>query len=98
MPAATPEALDALIAVSLQSRRAHLARAARNQRIRTRFGFTCSGCIAVLAMAAVFLAHDPEAGVSLAVMACLTASFVYFAGKATQKKLADSLRQMDELS
>jgi hypothetical protein len=65
----TPEALDTLIAASLQSRRDKLVRAARNQSIRTRFGYGCSGCIALLALAAIFLAHDPEAAAILAMMA-----------------------------
>jgi CDP-diglyceride synthetase len=96
MPTARPEALDALIAASLQSRRDKLVRAARNQRIRTRFAYGCSGSIVLLTLAAIFLAHDSEAAAFLAVFACITSSFAYFAGKATQKKLADSLRQIDQ--
>jgi hypothetical protein len=86
--------MDALIAASLQTRRAKLLRAARNQRIRTRFAYGCSGCIALLALAAIFLAHDNEAAVTLSIMAILTFSFAYFVGRANQKKLAESLRQM----
>jgi hypothetical protein len=44
MPAATPEALDALIAASQESRREGLLRTARRQRIGTRVAFSCSGC------------------------------------------------------
>jgi len=93
-PMATPDIMNALIAASLQTRRAKLLRAARNQRIRTRFGYGCSGCIALMALAAILLAHDPHAAVILSLMAFVTCSFAYFAGRASQKKLADSLRQM----
>jgi len=92
----SPEALDTLIAASLQSRRDKLVRAIRNQRIRTRFGFACSASIALLSLAAIFFAHDNEAATILAIMACLTFGFAYFVGKASQKKLADSLRRFDK--
>jgi CDP-diglyceride synthetase len=90
----TPDTMDALIAASLQTRRTKLLRAARNQRIRTRFGYGCSGCIALLALAAIFLAHDRQAAVTLSLTAFVTFSFAYFVGRAGQKKLAESLRQM----
>lgn len=90
----TPDIMNALIAASLQTRRAKLLRAARNQRIRTRFGYGCSGCIALMAWAAIFLAHDRQAAVTLSLMAFVTFSFAYFVGRASQKKLAESLRQM----
>jgi len=88
-PAATPEALDALIAASLQSRREALMRSARRQRIATRVAFSCSGCITLLALAAFFLARDPDAGAILTTMALVTLTFAYLAGKANQKKLAE---------
>ena len=94
---ATPEALDDLIAASLQTRRDKLVRAARNQRIRTRFAYGCSGCIVLLALAALFLARDPDAGAILTTMALVTLTFAYLAGRVNQKKLADSLREMDQL-
>jgi VIT1/CCC1 family predicted Fe2+/Mn2+ transporter len=90
----TPDIMNALIAASLQTRRAKLLRAARNQRIRTRFGYGCPGCIALVALAAIFLAHDRQAAVTLSLMAFVTFSFAYFVGRASQKKLAESLRQM----
>jgi hypothetical protein len=96
-PIDTPDIMDALIAASLQTRRAKLLRVVRNQRIRTRFVYGCSGCIALLALAAVFLAHDNEAAVIISLMAIVTFTFAYFASRARQKKLADSLRQMDRL-
>jgi hypothetical protein len=45
-------------------------------------------------LTADFLAHDPKAAVLLAIIACLTFGFAYVAGRAGQKKLADSLQQM----
>ena len=93
-PIDTPDMLDAFIAATLRSRRAKLVRAARNQRIRTLFAYGCSACIALLALTADLLAHDPKAAVLLAMFACLTFAFAYFVGQANQKKLADSLQQM----
>jgi VIT1/CCC1 family predicted Fe2+/Mn2+ transporter len=93
-PIDTPDIMNALIDASLRSRRAKLLRSARNQRIRTRVGFGCSGCIALLALAAIFLAHDPKAAVILSLMAIVTFSFAYFVGRSSQKKLADSLRHI----
>jgi hypothetical protein len=62
-PTTIPEALDALIAASHQSRRETLLRAAGRQRNRTRFGYACAGGIVLLALAAIFLAHDNEAAI-----------------------------------
>lgn len=93
-PIDTPDTLDAFIAANLRSRRAKLMRAARSQRIRTRFAYGCSACIALLALTADFLAHDPKAALLLAIIACLTFGFAYFVGQASQKKLANSLQQM----
>jgi hypothetical protein len=90
----TPDIMSALIEASLRSRRGKLVRAIRNQEIRTRFGYGCSGCIALLALAAVFLAHDSQAAVILSLMAFITFSFAYFAGRASHKKLTGQLRQM----
>jgi peptidoglycan/LPS O-acetylase OafA/YrhL len=96
MSAATPEALDALIAPSRQTRRETLLRGARREKMRTRFAYGCSGCIALLALAAFFLARDPDAGATLVMMALVTLIFAYLAGKSGQKKLADSLQEMDK--
>jgi hypothetical protein len=93
-PIDTPDILDAFMAANLQSRRAKLVRAARNQRIGTRFAYVCSACVALLALTAIFFAHDPKAAVLLAIIACLTFGFAYVAGQAGRKKLADSLQQM----
>jgi hypothetical protein len=93
-PIDTLDMLDAFIAVKLRSRREKLVRAAHNQRIRTRFAYGCSACIALLALTADFLAHDPKAAWLLAIIACLTFGFAYVVGQASQKKLAHSLQQM----
>jgi hypothetical protein len=93
-PLETPDFLDDFIAANLRSRRANLLRAARHQRIRTRFVYGGSACIAVLALTANFLAHDPKAAIVLGMIACLTFCFAYIVGRAGQRKLADSLQQM----
>ena len=92
----TPQALDAAIAASRQARREKLVRAVRNRRIRTRMAFAISVSIAIFALTAFFLAHDPEAAAILAMMACVTFGVTYTAGKTGQKKAADSLREMDQ--
>jgi hypothetical protein len=91
----TPQALDAAIAASRQSRREKLVRAVRNQRIRTQVAFVFSGCIAIFALAAFFLAHDREATEILAMMTCVTFGVTYPAGKTGQKKAVSALREMD---
>jgi hypothetical protein len=93
-PIDTPDILDAFIAAHLRSRRAKLLRAAKNQRIRTRFVYGCSACVAVSALAAKFSARDPKTAIVLGMIACLTFCFAYIVGQAGQKKLADSLQQM----
>ena len=67
----TPQALDAAIAASLQSRREKLLRAVRRQRILTRVAFGLSGCVALSALAA-FLAGDPKAAALSAMTASMT--------------------------
>jgi hypothetical protein len=91
----TPQALDAAIAASLQSRREKLLRSVRSQRILTRVAFGLSGCAALCALAA-FLVGDPKAAAFSAMMTCVTFSFTYIAGKAGRKKAVDSLREMDQ--
>jgi hypothetical protein len=91
----TPQALDAAIAASRHAHREKLLRAVRNQRIRTRVAFGLSGCVAMFALVAFFLANDHEAGVILAMIACVCFGFTYTAGKAGRKKAADSLREID---
>jgi len=90
----TPQALDAAIAASRHTRREKLVRAARNQRIRTQVAFGFAGCIAIFALVAFFFAGDIEAAALIAMIACLTFGVTFTAGKAGQKKSADSLREM----
>ncbi len=92
----TPQALDAAIVASRHTRREKVVRAARNQRIRTRVAFGLAGCIAILALVAFFFAGDHEAAAVIAMIACVTFGVTFTAGKAGQKKSADSLREMDQ--
>jgi hypothetical protein len=94
-----PQALDVAIAARLQLSCEKLLRAERNRRILTRVAFGLSGCIAILALAAVFVAHDREAVRIGATIACVTLSmttFAYFAAKSARKKAVDSAREMDQ--
>jgi hypothetical protein len=94
-----PQALDAAIAARLQLHREKLLRAERRRRILTPVCFGLSGCIAILALAAFFLAHDREAARSGAAIACVTLSmttFAYFAAKSARNKAIDSAREMDQ--
>jgi hypothetical protein len=91
----TPEALDAAIATSRDARREKLVRAMRNQKIRTRIAFVCSGCIALFALVAFYFVGDREAAGIIAMMACVTFSVTYFAGKAGMKKAVESLKDVD---
>jgi Na+/H+ antiporter NhaD/arsenite permease-like protein len=97
MPAATPEALDALIAASLQSRREALLRSARRQRIATKMAFGGSACVALLALTA-YIAGEPSAAVLCAFIALVTFSFACVVWKASRKTTADSFRKMKEPS
>jgi uncharacterized membrane protein YadS len=95
----TPHALDAAIAARLQLRRERLLRAERNRRILTPVAFGLSGCTAILALAAFFLARDREAARSCAAIACVSLSittFAYFAAQSARMKAVDSAREMDQ--
>lgn len=92
----TPQALDAAIAASRHARRERLVRAVRNQRIRARVAFGLSAGVAICALIAFFFAGDHEAGVIVALMACMSFGWTYAAGKTGQKKAVDSLREMDQ--
>jgi hypothetical protein len=59
-------------------------------------GYALSGCIAVLALVAFFVAHDREGAGALAFMACLTSGFTYFVGKAALKNAEEALRAADQ--
>jgi hypothetical protein len=90
----TPEALDALIAASLQSRREALLRSARRQRIATRVAFGLSGLIA-LGVPAALLAGDDNAAVLVASIALITFIVTFVVWKNGRNRTADSLRKMD---
>src|SRR5665213_3137641 len=92
----TPQALDAAIAAGRQARRAKLLRATHNQRIRTRVALGLSGCIAIGALTAFFLADDRVAAALIAMMACITISITINVGQAGRKKVIESLREMDQ--
>ena len=92
----TPQALDAAIAAHRQARREKLLRSVRNQGIRTRVALALTGCMALLALAACFIAHDREAAATLAIITCVTFGVTYAAGTAGRKKAIDSLREMDQ--
>jgi hypothetical protein len=90
-----PQALDAAIAASRQARRERLLRAVRNQRIRTRVAFALTACMAPFALTAFFVAHDPAAAETIAVMTCVNFAITYSAGRTGQKKAVDALRELD---
>jgi hypothetical protein len=92
----TPPALDSAIAASLQVSREKLVRAIRNQRLRARMAFGLSGCVALLALAAFFVAHDIEASAVIAMMAFLTFGLTCWASKLGRNKVVNELREMDQ--
>jgi hypothetical protein len=67
----TPQALDAAISAGQQARREKLLRRLRNQRIRGWISLGLSGCIAVCALAAYFLAGDRRATMTITMVALL---------------------------
>jgi hypothetical protein len=93
-----PQAFDAAIAANEHARREKLVRAVRNQTIRTRVAFALSGCVAVFALAAFFVAGDIEATAIIAMIACVSFGFAFIAGRANQKKAVDALREVDQSS
>jgi hypothetical protein len=90
----TPDALDATIAASLQTRREKLVRGVRNQRIRMRIALGLSGCIALFALAA-YLIGDYAAARYCAGMGCVVFAFSYIAGMVARKKAVEALRDTD---
>jgi hypothetical protein len=91
----TPDILDALIAASLKSRVEKLVRAARRQRILSRVALGAAALIFLGAPAAL-LAGDRRAAITIAITACVTLTFTYFAGKVGRKKALESLRQLSQ--
>jgi hypothetical protein len=90
-----PDILDALIAASLKSRVEKLVRAARRQRILSRVALGAAALIFLGVPAALF-AGDRRAAITVAIIACITFSFTYLAGKAGRKKALESLRQLSQ--
>ena len=92
----TPQALDFAIAASLQVRRERLVRAVRNQGLRAGIAFGLSGCLALLALAAFFVAHDIEASAVITFMTFLTFALTCWASKLGRSKVVNELREMDQ--
>lgn len=90
-----PDLLDALIAASLKSRVENLVRAARRQRILSRVALG-GAALVLLGVPTALLAGDRLAACIIAVIACVTLCFTYFAGKAGRKKALESLRQLSQ--
>lgn len=93
----TPDALDAAIAASLQTRHENLVRRVRNQRIRMFIALALSGCVALFALAA-YLIGDYAAARFCAMSACIVFAFTCIAGLAARKRAVDALRQVDQSS
>ncbi len=91
-----PQALDAAIAAGREAQREKLLRTVRNQRIRIGVALAMSGCVAIGASAAFFLAGDREAAAVIAMMAFMCAIFAIISGRAGRKKVLDSLRPIDQ--
>ena len=90
-----PNALDAAIAASLQSRREKLQRRVRNQRIRMLIALGLSGCVALFALAA-YLIGDHAAARFCAMTAYLVFAFTCITGLAARKRAVDALRDADQ--
>jgi hypothetical protein len=93
----TPNALDAAIAASLQTRREKLLRAVRNQIIRMRIALGLTGCIALFALAA-YLIGDYAAARGCAMTACVVFAFTCISGAAARKKALDALFKANQLT
>lgn len=91
----SPDAFVAATAASLEARRAKLVRAVRNQKIRMRIAFGCSGCIAIFAFTA-YLIRDLASAKFCALLACVTFAFTYLAGMAARKAAAEALQKFDQ--
>jgi len=94
----TPQALDAAIAASLEVRRDRLARKLRTQTLRVGVVFGMTGCMALGALAALFVVHDSEVAAVIAMMTLMTFGFTYVAWKYGRGRLLDDLRAMDQVT
>ena len=92
------DALDAALAASRQSRHERSLRAARKQRIRNAVGLTFSVCIALLALAAHFLAADPEATAIITLIAGLCFGLTVLGWSVGRKQAADAIKEADRSS
>jgi hypothetical protein len=90
-----PDILDALIAAGLKSRVEKLVRAARRQRILSRVALSAAALLVVGVPAALLAGHRLAAGI-IALVACVTLSSIYLAGKAGRKQALESLRQLGQ--
>jgi hypothetical protein len=90
-----PDALDAAIAASLETRREKLVRRVRNQKIRLLIALGLSGCVALFALA-TYLIGDHAAARSLAMTAYLVFGFTCITGLAARKRTLDALREADQ--
>jgi hypothetical protein len=88
----TPQALDAAIEASVQSRRESLLRAARGEGMR--LAEVLAGLVALLAIAEFFV--EPKRAGYAAFIACLSIGSVYVSRKARQKKAIRELREMEK--
>jgi hypothetical protein len=87
-----PDILDALIAAGLKSGVEKLVRAARRQRILSRVALS-GAALLVVGVPVALLAGDRLAAGITTLVACVTLSSTYLAGKAGRKQALESLRQ-----
>ena len=92
----TRQALAAAIAANQRVQREKLVRSVRNQGIRARVALALTGCIALFALTAFYIAHDREAAEILAIITCVTFGVTLSAGRAGRKKAIDSLGELDQ--
>jgi VIT1/CCC1 family predicted Fe2+/Mn2+ transporter len=93
------QTFDAAVAASQQARCARLLREERNGKILTSVAFGLSVLIAILALAALFLAGDHNTATVCAMMAAISLTFTtvaYLSSKYARKKATRSTRQMEQ--
>jgi hypothetical protein len=87
----TPNALDEVVAASVQAQREKLMRRVRIQRILMRIVFGLSTCEALFALAA-YLSGDYAAARFCALTSCVVFAFAYSAQISARKRALDALR------
>ena len=90
-----PDILDALIAASLKSGVQKLVRAARRQRILSRVALS-GAALFIVGVPAALLAGDRLAAGIITLVACVTLSSTYLAGKVGRRQALESLRQLGQ--